>query len=322
MFSVEEKKTNFVTEPVSLIITGQIKSRLGRVGGASTLVENLSMFKNLNPKNEVIFSTFEGEQVKQLNKIVDKLIINFDPGQDNYRTQPWPISRKFPKQSSNYTRMFKTAVTGLSASKNKYVIKTRIELVPENSIFFTNWLSNILNEIGVNPGKIGIFVEHYNGVNFSIDGTIGTLPSTLLVGEKQNLLNIYLEALDNWQKHFTILTSKKFLFPVTDEQILGLSYLKNLDYFDQTKIINKIKRYYISLRLIRALQRVENNQLIYTKYNESGFTKNYFIGTSYIKVPKKLYYSSRVYITRRVIIIILKRLRHITRRIKSGLFTF
>ena len=320
MFSVEEKKTNFVTEPVSLIITGQIKSRLGRAGGASKLVENLSMFKRLNPKNEVIFSTFEGEQVTQLKAIVDNLIINYDPGQDNFRTQPWPISRKFPKKSANYTRMFKTAVTGLSASKNKYVIKTRIELVPENSIFFTNWLSYVLSEIDVNPSKIGLFAEHYNGVNFSIDGTIGTLPSTVLVGEKQNLLNIYLEALDNWEKHFTILTNKKFLFPVTDEQILGFSYLKNLNYFDQTKIINKIKRYYISPKLIRALQRVENNQLIYTRYSESGFTKNYFKGSSYIKVPEKLYYSSHVYIIRRVIIIILKRLKHITRRVKSGLF--
>lgn len=319
MFTANKKEINLTIKPVSLIITGQIKSRLAIVGGVSKLVENLAMFKNLNPENEIIISTFEGEQIDMLTKIIDKLILNQDPGQDNFRTQPWPISRNFPKESSNYTRMFKTAISGLSASKNKFVIKTRIELIPEDSIFFEIWLSSIMDKIEVNANKIGFFTEHYNGINFSIDGTIGTLPATLLVGEKQNLINIYVESLNNWEKYFTTLTRKRFLFPVTDEQILGLSFLKNLKLFDYTMRITKIKRYYLSIHLIRALQQVENKNFVYTKYSDSGFTKNYFLGTSHIKVPRELHYDSKIYIIQKVIVIVLKRLKHAARRVKSGL---
>lgn len=318
-YKIQKKFNDLDIKPISLVITGQIKSRIEIAGGVEKIAENLNNFKKLHSENEIIISTFDGQQVSQIDEIVDITIINTDPGPDYFRVQPWPIAKKKSDKSANYTRMFTTAISGLSACKNIIVIKTRIELIPEDCNKFRNWLSICTNGIEENSNNVGLFTEHYNGIIFSIDGTLGTLPATLLISEKSNLLKIYTRSKQTWDKHFLTYTRKKFLFPVIDEQILGLSYLSIIGNFKQDNVIHKIKRYYISRELIIAIQKTEKYNLIFTKYSESGFTKNYFVGSSYITIPDNLNSQSRLQIIFALIIIVLKRYKHLSRRLRIGL---
>jgi len=318
-YKIQEKFNDLHIKPISLVITGQVKSRIEIAGGLEKVAENLNNFKKIHSENEIIISTFNGQQVSQIDEISDITIINSDPGPDYFRVQPWPIANRKSNQSANYSRMFTTAISGLSACKNTIVIKTRIELIPDDCTKFKDWLSICIDGIGENSNRVGLFIEHYNGIIFSIDGTLGTLPATLLIAEKSTLLEIYTRSKQMWDRNFLAYTRKKFLFPVTDEQILGLSYLSIVANFNLDSVINKVKRYYISRELISAIQKTEKYKLVYTKYSESGFTKNYFAGSSYIKVPSTLNYQSRLQTIFALIIVVLKRYKHMSRRMTIGL---
>jgi hypothetical protein len=179
-------------------------------------------------------------------------------------------------------------------------------------------------ELVVNSDKpvIGFFTEHYNGFIFSIDGTLGTLPSTLQIARKEVLLDIWSTAQRIWQQNFKDLTRRTIIFPVTDEQIVGMSYLYLYSNFPVFSHVRKIKRYYNSVSLMKTIIHAEKYLFIWARYYKSGFTKNRFIGTYHIAVPGNLSYPNQgilLFYFLRLVTLKIKKIRHILRRLLLGI---
>lgn len=307
------------SEAVSLVITGQIKSRLEIVGGAPKVVRNLEQFKKLNEENEVVISTFEEEFDSGIFNAADRVVISKDPGPDEFKVHRWPIGDKSKRNNTNYSRIFTTAIAGISVTKNQLIIKTRIELIPDEFGEFIKWLEFCAGGLDENSKRIAVFSEHYQGIHFSIDGTLPTLPGTLLAGEKDNLLEVYKRAKVMWDKNYKVFTRNTLLFPVVDEQILGIAFLQMNCGFNLEDNTRRVKRYFVSFKLIKSILICEREYLIYTSYRDSGFSKNYFKGTSHIKVPQNFGRNGAFYTIPLLVLVIAKRFVHIQRRVIRGI---
>ena len=308
---------------ISLLITGQIKSREMNDDLNLQLFQAYKIMKDLNSKNEIVISTYKNE-IKGIDKAnFDKLVLNKDPGPDNFRVSPWPIGRKSQRFATNYSRIFTTAISGLKECQNNIVIKTRIELIPRDLSKFKEWIEYITTQIdGDSNARIAFLTEHYNGVAFSIDGTLGTLPNTIQIAEKEILLDLWSSSLVFWQKNFKTLTRKTLLFPITDEQIVGLNYLALFCGFPISRELKKLRRYYFSLTLTKAIIKAENEHYIWTKYSDSGLSVNRFKGTLTIITPKIIKLNGKTEIAKKLGIIKLKKYRHILRRCINSLMVF
>jgi len=305
---------------ISLLITGQIRSRAGSRDLNFELSKSNKILKSLNSKNEIVLSTYKCEIEGIDKKNYDKLIINDDPGPDFYRVSPWPIGRNINRFSTNYSRMFSTTVSGLKACQNEIVIKTRIELIPSESIKFEKWIENICEQIKTSSlPRIAFLSEHYNGVIFSIDGTIGTIPDTIQISRKDVLLEIWLTSQKFWHDNFRSLTRKTILFPITSEQIVGLNYLSLYCNFSMTKELKKLRRYYFSRQLVKAVVKSENSYFIWTKYKDSGLSLNRFKGTYEIVTPNFIKINSSTQLLKRIAVVKIKKHYHILRRYINSL---
>lgn len=304
---------------ISLLISGQIGSRSENRDLNLELSRVNKIMKTLNSKNEVILSTYLDEITGIEEKNYDKLIINDDPGPDFFRVSPWPIGRNFNRFSTNYSRMFLTTLSGLYACQNEIVIKTRIELIPNEAGKFEQWIGNICEQIKASSlPRIAFLSEHYNGVIFSIDGTIGTIPDTIQISRKSVLLELWLTSQKFWHDNFRSLTRKTILFPITSEQIFGLNYLSLYCDFSVAQELKRLKRYYYSSQLVKAIVNAENDYFIWTKYKDSGLSLNRFKGTYEIATPDFTKLEKKTQLLKRIIMIKIKKYYHICRRfIKS-----
>jgi hypothetical protein len=308
---------------ISLLITGQIKSR-GMIDDLNRqLSQAYKIMKNLNYKNEIVISTYENEIIGIDKANFDKLVLNKDPGPDNFRVSPWPIGRRSQRFATNYSRIFTTAISGLKECQNNIVIKTRIELIPNDLSKFKKWIENISIQINVDKtARIAFLTEHYNGVTFSIDGTLGTLPNTIQIAKKEILLDLWNSSQVFWQENFKTLTRKTIMFPITDEQIVGLNYLGVFCGFPISKELKKLKRYYFSITLIKFIIKAENQNYIWTKYSNSGLSVNRFKGTLTIITPKIMKLNGKTEIAKKLCIIKIKKYFHILRRCINSLIVF
>lgn len=309
--------------PISFLITGLIKSKLDGIGGLETLRKAHIILKDLDQSNELIISTYESELNEDIIKCVDKIVINNDPGVDRFRISPWPIGKNSNRYEANYKRIFETTISGLHKAQNDLVIKSRVELLPENFNYFRIWIESLTESItSSTEPKIAFLTEHYNGIIFSIDGTLGTLPNTLQFSRKEVLLETWLQARDFWLKNYRYLTRPSIFFPITDEQIVGLSYLKlfaNLSINDAD--IKRFKRYYFSKSLVNSILFAEKNLFIWALYKNSGLTINRFKGTYLIdtsSINELIINANLKIIIRKIVKLKLKKYRHIIRRIVSG----
>lgn len=309
--------------PISLVICGLLNSRFEESGGISSLQNAYRIIKSLNSKNEIVISTYEGEVTKEIYQSSDKVVLNRDPGCDKFKVHPWPIGKKETRSSTNYSRIFETTINGISHCSNEIVIRTRIEILPTNLQEFKVWISECIEKLlKTDLPKIGFFTEHYNGIYFSVDGTLGTIPNTLQIGRKQTLLDTWTDSQKFWQNNFELLTRPTIKFPVSDEQIVGLNYLKLYCKFPLMDELNKIKRYYSSKRLVKSIMIAEQGFIVWSSYATSGFTKNKFKGTAMITIPKENNGATKYYL-RNLLIVVVKRYKHMLRRMITGLvFTY
>ena len=81
----------------------------------------------------------------------------------------------------------------------------------------------------------------------------------------------------------------------------------------------KLRRNYISLPLIKSVLNAENNLFIWSKYNMSGFTLNYIKGSSFIKTPEDMSSKGKIRFLKKILIVLLKRVKHHYRRYLLGL---
>ena len=114
----------------TLVISGPIKSRLAE----DKLNIRLHYLQNLiiNHGLKVVISTYKNELPTWVNKKIFKLIINDDPGIDDYRSGPWPMGQG----QRNTSRMLYLTNNGINLVDTYFTIKSRIELLPKIGLYF------------------------------------------------------------------------------------------------------------------------------------------------------------------------------------------
>lgn len=299
--------------PFTFVIAGPIKSRFNEQIGLEALQLAKSIISDLNPSNEIIISTYKDEWLVELEAIADSIIINPDPGADKFKTDPWPMSPKSRRVQSNTTRQFSSALKGVEAARNDVVIKSRIELLPENAELFAEWISKISEELS--EGKVAFFLENYTGINFSINGLLGMIPDTLVASNKQTGVYLWRDSLDFWIKNREYLTRRSIRYPATVEQIIGFNYLSRHKGFRLQNCLVSLRRQYISLELFRKVYLAEQDSYIFTLYRSSGFSKNYFKGLIALRLPEKILPVTKRDISTRIIVLFGKKVWHHYRRL-------
>ena len=307
-------------EPVSLVISGQISDRLSASGpDLDSIIKSFNLFKGLNKQNEIIVSTYMNQTPQELLKYIDVLIINEDPGPDLFKASPWPIGPNSKRDSHNWTRFYVTAYNGIKVCKNRIVIKSRIEILPKIDDQFINFYNNLAgNFLEQSTPKIGFFIEHYTGIFFSLDGQLGHIPGMLQVGEKKTLASLWSNTIEFWIKNKEILTRKTLRHPLTSEQVLGFMFLNLYCNFPLSEKMYRLRKYYFSKNLIKSTLIAEKNNYVYFEYKKSGFSSYVYPGTMQIKTPDNLCSIEAVNLSKRMIILLLKRVKHLTRRYYQG----
>ena len=296
-----------------MVITGLIKGRIDKDQSIEEIIKCCKLFKKINPKNEIVFSTFENETPAEILKLVDKLVINVDPGPDLFIQDRWPFSRGNNQPLEiHYTRFFLTNLAGIKKCKNNLILKARIEMMPMNQEKLMELIRQYQSSQNCIDGKIGFFIEHYSGVRSAIDGVIGGLPGTVQLGSRSTLEKIYSESLNLWTQEKERFYQKKHV--VTSEQILGLTYFYWFFGYSLYSKLNNLSKYYISIDLIKIIMRAELTNFIYFKLKDSGFILYKYKGTLYIKTPINIYKQTRVEIVFRLLILLVKRYKHMYRR--------
>lgn len=261
---------------ITLLVAGPIRSRLSKGFTLQDLENSLKAFKIASPTGKIIISTYDAEFPREFHALVDSIVINEDPGIDYFQANPWPIASDGRRSGANYKRLLTSTLAGLKACDEGFVIKTRVELLPQESEIFSSWLQKCFMGFESNSTiKIGFFVEHYSGIGFSINGLLGGVPDTLQIGRRADLVRVWEKASLFWEQHSNILTRKSKRFPLTSEQLIGMSFLHEFYGFNMDKRVRKLDRYYRSLGLVRAITKSEKEAFFWSSYRSSGFESDY-----------------------------------------------
>ena len=304
-------------KPFTFVLAGPILSRFYKGINLYSLTEMCRIIKLIDQKNEIVISTYYGEVPEELNRVVDSVIYIEDPGPDYLRADSWPMGPKSRRVMSNTTRMYMSSLKGIQNATNEIVIKSRVELIPEDFNQFKTWYKKI--EPAISDGKIGFFTESYEGINFSINGILGHLPDILQFGTKKTLINVWGDSLEFWSTNKKVLTRRTILHPLSSDQILGLSYLSRYHGFRLETIVKKLKKHYFSFELINKILYAEKTSFIFTNYKQSGFSSNYFKGLIGIRIPSSLIAINRYDLVYRIIRMFAKKIKHHYRRLFTGL---
>lgn len=308
------KAKNYTREPISMVITGLIKGRMTNELNLEKIISSLILFKEINPQNEIIISTYRNETPKALLKYIDRVVFNNDPGPDIFINDRWRMfGSQITPAVNNYTRFFLLNYNGIKLCTNNLVLKTRIEMLPGDSNQLIDLIEQYIVSRNQDVPQIGFFTEHYSGVRFSIHGILGEIPGTIQIGSKKTLESIYRESLTFWlnQKQRLIKEHRHVLIV---EQILGLNFLFLFCEFPLYSEIHKLNKYYISFKLVKSLISAEEKNFRFLSLKESGFTLYKYQGTKYIKTPNDIYRISRAKIALKLVIVIGKKYKHMVRK--------
>lgn len=307
-------------KPFTFVLAGPILSRFYKGINLYSLTEMCRIIKLIDQKNEIVISTYYGEVPEELNRVVDSVIYIEDPGPDYLRADSWPMGPKSRRVMSNTTRMYMSSLKGIQNATNEMVIKSRVELIPENFNQFKTWYQKI--EPAISDGKIGFFTESYEGINFSINGILGHLPDILQFGTKKTLINVWGDSLEFWNTNKKVLTRRTILHPLGSDQILGLSYLSRYHGFRLETKVKKLKKHYFSFELINKILYAEKTSFVFTHYKQSGFSSNYFKGLIGIRIPSSVIAINRYDLVYRIIRMFAKKIKHHYRRLFTGLIYY
>lgn len=301
--------------PITLVISGLFKSRIGRVGTISTIYSDLENFKKMNTKNQIIVSTYKGEFDKSFSKLVDDVVFCNDPGPDQYHYNPKFIRQSGTNQYVNFSRMAETSIQGLKSASNDYVIKSRLELIPQDFTKFPKWSTKQIKKMK-NKNSIAFFYEFYSGIFFSIDGVLGNIPDIMQFARKQVLLQLWIDSLNFWNMNIKKLVQHRY--PISSDQCLGLNYLSKNCNPSLLNNVTFLRRYTTNIKIIKAVQKAESELFVISSYKDSGFSVNYFKGSHAIKMIKLNPIRSNE-LVKYTLVLLLKRIKMFLKRYKRAL---
>jgi hypothetical protein len=286
-----------------MVITGLVRSHLGSNLDIDKIIFSFRMFKSLNPKNEIVISTYLNEVPEPVLKYTDQVIINRDPGPDIFVTNRWIFTSKNDNHSfTNFTRFFQTNYYGIRACRNNLVLKARIEMLPCNLTLLAELIEEYQVAAVPNVATIGFFTEHYSGIFHSVDGDLGGIPGTIQISSKEVLEKLYFQSFKFWKLQKKLLIRKANRHVITGEQILGLNFLYLFVEFPLYSKLNKLNKYFRILSL-----------------KKSGFELFKYQGTFFIKTPLIIDAKIHRKVLIKLAIVFFKRYKHRLRRFKSHL---
>ena len=281
-------------ENFTLIISGPIKSRLSN----NNLIKSFNYLEHLNEKYglKIIISTYKNEVPPWVTSEKFTLVINDDPGADKYHSAPWPMGTS----KRNTSRMLELTCNGLNFVTTSFTVKSRIELLPYNNKFI-EMCKYFETQIKACPAKIFVIREHYYGISPQSKSVLCWLPDTFQIMETQKLVMLWGTAAEFWFNYHDD-WHEGIRFPLTNEQILGLSFyriffnipdliIKNFYRFKYSKVIFKqnliFESQYVGLvsfantgltmsRLLRSSKRTLNTKREHRKHLEQN--RFYFTG--------------------------------------------
>jgi hypothetical protein len=252
-----------VLQNFTLVISGPIKSRLAE----DKLKIRLNYLQNLSINHglKVIISTYKNELPAWANKKIFKLIINDDPGIDDYRSGPWPMGQG----QRNTSRMLYLTSNGISSVNTYFTIKSRIELLPNNAKFIEMCKYYELTASNY-PNQILVIKENYLGVCNQEKSLLCWIPDTFQIMETKNLKAVWSTAEELWVKYKAKWHYRR-KFPLTNEQILGLSFYKRyLNLPDD--IIKNFYRFKYSRLIFKLNLIAESGYIRLYSFEEAGLT--------------------------------------------------
>jgi hypothetical protein len=309
----------FSSHPTSMVIPGLILNRLDNKLDFDKVLSNFKMFKGLNPKNEIVISTYLKELPKTFLKYTDKVVINDDPGPDIFVNDRWIfMHEKSPAVENNFSRFFLTNYNGIRACSNNLVLKARIEMMPSDPKLLIDLIEDYQESRASNNNVLGFFAEHYSGIFHSIDGVLGGIPGTVQIGAQDTLEKLYCQSLEFWTREQKRLTRKSNRHPLTSEQILGLNFLNLYCDFPLNTKLDKLGKYYGSSKLIKSILNAEVNYFKFLSLKQSGFVINKYQGTYFINTPSNLDTELHDKFLLKLVVVFLKRYKHMFRRFRSS----
>lgn len=263
----------------TLLISGPLLSRVGE----DQLIEKFSLLSEL--KNvfglRILISTYHDELSLSLKDYQFRFILNDDPGEDCFYTGQNIFRKERNRVTRNITRMLSTTSRGLSQVDTKYVIKTRVEILP-SKIEFAHALSQLIED-DQQSRMIVFLAEHYTGLTYSEEKPLLLwVPDVFQIMRTKDCAKLWAGALVLWRDYKTYFVGKSFNVDLANEQILGLSLVHNFIKPISKRHLRNFHRYNCSIRFIKANFKFEFNMF------KSVYYDTLYLGEGRFRWDKKL----------------------------------
>jgi len=227
----------------TLLICGQILSRVEPEYYGELITWLKESRKNFA---EIVISTWENEVNSEIKSLIDKLVINKDPGPDRLIK-----GLKY----NNKTRHFVQAISGINASSSEYIFRARVEFYKMTQEIIDPLNSKIISDI-LKQDQIKLFCPAPGTLSAQKNGCPFFLSDTLIIAKKSNLVTWYNRMLNDYNLYKTFWDNNhKIVESFAIEQMLGLALVQD---FCGERIksseAKKFNRIYISKKLYTNLK--------------------------------------------------------------------
>jgi hypothetical protein len=250
-------------ENFTLVIAGPVKSRCTE----KELIWKMAALRELQRKEnlKIIFSTYADEIPETYIENSFTILINKDPGLDTFSAG---------QVKRNTSRLIQTSLAGIGSVETEYSIKTRIELIPEVEKFheFISICKSFESKSEKGDIKIGFLTEHYYGPLRPNKGIHSWVPDTFQIMKKTDMFELWNGAQSIWESYKNSWHKKHILFPITNEQIIGLSLYSLINKYNSAINLRNFQRYSCVFKLIRQNINAEVHNFIYFNFKKSGLS--------------------------------------------------
>jgi len=240
---------------IGILICGPIVNRANYRDAAESINRLLRHLLIRHPENSVTVVTYaEDFQTLASSNLLDsriKLVCHQDPGPDkDFYTEK--------KGYSNISRLLKLGISGLTLESNPWCLKTRVELLPKNSLLacenYVTRLYELLDKMKTTRQyDSAILLEDHAGVSNFRKANLASFPDTWVLMQTTSLVSLYKQSLQIWER-WRLASQVEEISPtehLRNEQIFGrgmieIIFSRNTDDF-KTKYSFSLKYCFYSL---------------------------------------------------------------------------
>lgn len=276
----------------ALLICGQVLSRVKQANYGELIAWLKESRKNFS---EIIISTWEKEVNSEIESLIDRLVINKDPGPDKLIKD---------LKYNNKTRHFVQAISGINASNSEYIFRARVEFYKMTQEIINPINSKIIFDI-LKQDKIKLVCPAPGTLSAQKNGCPFFLSDTLIIAKKLNLETWYSTMLNDYNLYKTFWDNNhKIVESFAVEQILGLTLVQDFC-GERIKPIEakKLNRIYISRKLYTNIKTYLPKHVLLFNPNILGIKDGRWLKMSedYVHKPNFITFKFKSFTTFRVL---------------------